>query len=175
MTKALILSILLLAFEITHAQKDTSIKLYEDTTQFSSIEQILALPEFQDKVVYIDMWGTRCGPCIQEFAFAPQLKEYFKDKPVVFLYLKSPYTFDDSKEWKEMIHKYDLKGIHVSMSISFYMDGFWDKYKKHYSKKRMYTIPTYLLADKSGKIIDFDALRPSTMSKLYKLIDKKIK
>lgn len=174
MLKALIPFLLLFPCGISMAQKNSAITLYEDTTQFSSLEQILALPEFRDKVVFIDMWGTRCGPCIQEFAFASSLKEYFNNKPVMFLYLKSPYTFDDSKEWKDMINKYDLKGVHVAMSISFYMDGFWEKYKKHYAEKRMYTIPTYLLADKTGKIVSFDAPRPSSKSKLYKLIERKI-
>src|SRR5574343_965239 len=174
------MKIILMAFGLLvfgsylHAQTNQDFVLYEDTTRFSSLEQILALPEFKDKVVYIDMWGTRCGPCIQEFAYAPELKSAFAGKPVVFLYLKSPYTFDDSKEWKEMIRKYDLKGVHVAMSISFYMDGFWDKYKKHYSERRMYTIPTYLVADRSGNIFSFDAPRPSSKTKLYRLIERRI-
>lgn len=174
MNKYLIPLLVALICQNVQAQSSKDFILYEDTTRFSSLEQILALPEFKDKVVYIDMWGTRCGPCIQEFSYAPELKAAFAGKPVVFLYLKSPYNFDDSKEWKEMIKKYNLKGIHVAMSISFYMDGFWDKYKKHYSERRMYTIPTYLVADRSGAIINFDAPRPSDKSKLYKLLERKI-
>ena len=41
--------------------------IYDDTTRFNSIEDVLKLPAVKDKVVYVDIWGTRCIPCIEEF------------------------------------------------------------------------------------------------------------
>ena len=145
--------------------------LYNDTARFNTIEDVLALPHFQDKLVYVDLWGTRCGPCIQEFPNMAALKQRYHDKPVVFLYLKSPYGFDDSKEWKEMIYRYNLEGIHVAMSIRFYSDNFWQRYKEKYTEERSYGIPTYMIIDRKGKIIDFDAPRPGKGQKLFEVLD----
>lgn len=149
-----------------------SILLYEDTLQFKSMEDILALPVFKDKVVFIDLWGTRCGPCIREFPELPALKERYKDQPIAFLYLKAPYGFDDSKDWKAMVEKNRIEGIHIALSIDFYMEAFWHRYRNKYSKKRKYTIPAYLIADRNGRIVEYDAPRPSDKEKLYQLLDK---
>ena len=158
-----------------HSQVDKSkIILYGDTTQFHTIEDVLKLPYFKDKVVYVDIWGTGCGPCIKEFPNLRGMKERYKNKPVAFLYLKSPYGFDDTKEWKQMVYKYKLQGVNISMSIKFYSNNFWEKYKDKYKEQRSYGIPTYLIISKRGIIVDFDAPRPGNKEKLYKLIDKEI-
>lgn len=158
------------------SQTDTSkYILFEDTSRFSTIDDIVKLPEFKNKVVYVDLWGTRCAPCIEQFKYLPELKERYKDQPVVFLYLKSPYGFDDSKEWKDMIVKYNLEGINIAMSLKFYGDNFWVKYGKEYTEERSYGIPTYLIINKKGEIVNYDAPRPGKKNELYELIDKEIK
>jgi len=40
-------------------------------------------------------WGTRCIPCIEEFAFNNELKEEFKNQPVEYLYLAVDYGHPD--------------------------------------------------------------------------------
>lgn len=133
--------------------------LYGDTSKFNSIESVLNIPELKGKVVYIDLWGTRCGPCIEEFKNIKSLKEHYKNKSVAFLYLKSPYDFDDSKEWQEMVNRFNLDGVNVSMSINLYVNGFWERFKTKYPENRLYGIPTYLIVNKKGQIINFDAPR----------------
>lgn len=152
--------------------KDSSFILIADTNRYQQLEAILQEPWFKGKLVYIDLWGTRCGPCLEEFKQLPELKERYKGKDLTFLYLKSPYSFDDSKEWKEMVDQYHLRGVNVAMSIQFYVEGFWKKYAAKYPEERWYTIPTYLIADRNGTILDFDAPRPSNKEKLYPLLDK---
>lgn len=152
----------------------SKITLYSDTTQFNTIEDVLKIPSLQGKVIYIDMWGTRCGPCLEEFAHLVPLKNRYKGKSIAFVYLKAPYGFDDSKDWKELIEKHHLDGINISMSIQFYTQNFWMRYTDIYSKDRLFTIPTYLIANKDGKIVNYDAPRPSDGEKLYTLIDKEL-
>jgi thiol-disulfide isomerase/thioredoxin len=160
---------------ISFSQTDSSrIILFGDTTQFNTIEDVLKLPYFEGKAVYVDIWGTHCIPCIKEFPNLAALKEKYRNKPIVFLYLKSPYGFDDSKEWKQMVYQYGLHGINISMSIKFYSDNFWKKYTNKYSEERSYGIPTYLIINKKGEIVNFDAPRPSEKEELYKLLDKEI-
>lgn len=149
-------------------------QLYSDTSQFKSIEAVLNLPALKGKVVFIDLWGTRCGPCLEEFRHAKMLKERYTGKPVAFLYLKSPYNFDDTKEWKEMVERYDLAGINISMSINFYVRGFWERFRQKYPGNRMYGIPTYLIVNRQGKIVNFDAPRPSSLEVLFRAIDHEL-
>jgi len=152
----------------------SKILLLEDTSEFSSLEDVLRLPQFKNKLVFVDLWGTRCAPCINEFAHLDELKKRYKGKPVAFLYLKAPYGFDDHKEWKDMARKYRLEGVNVAMSIRFYNDNFWKKYADRYPGERLFGIPTYLIINKNGEIINYDAPRPSRKDSLYQIIDKEI-
>jgi len=155
-------------------EANPKIIFYEDTTKFSSLEEVLNLPELKNKVVYFDLWGTRCIPCLEEFKHMKSLKEHYKNKAVAFVYLKSPYGFDDSKEWKELVNKNNLEGLHISMYINFYTHNFWIKYQEKYTEERQYAIPTYLIANRKGVIVNFDASRPSKPEKLIKEIDKEL-
>ena len=171
--RTILLFILLLTLSSVNAQKTIQdYTIIGDSTNFyKSIDDILMEKEFQNKVVYVDIWGTRCPPCIKEFAFIPELKKQFKNDSIVFLYLCSPYTVkwdnENAELWKKLILKYNLNGINILMSSECYEDGFFEKYKEHYTPRRQYGIPTYLLVDKTGKIVNFDAPRPSKKEILY--------
>lgn len=148
--------------------------IYEDSNRFQNLEQVLQEPYFKGKVVYIDLWGTRCAPCIEEFKHSQALKDKYSGKDLVFLYLKAPYSFDDSKEWNSMIYKHHLSGMNLSMSIDFYTNQFWNKYSKFYSEERLFGIPTYLIVNKKGKIVDYDAPRPSSGTVLFEKLDREL-
>lgn len=164
------------------AQESDAYLMVADTTErFASIEEILELEAFQDKIVYIDIWGTTCKPCIKEFAYTSALKERFEGKDVVFLYLCSPVSLDPNRErvniikWTQMVDSYQLKPANVYISGECYEDGFWEKHKAQYDEDRMYGIPTYLIADRTGKIVNFEAPRPSKGETLYQEIEKWLK
>lgn len=144
----------------------------DSTNIYPTIDSILKLKKFQNKVVYVDIWGTRCSPCIQEFGYLPALKEKFAKDSVAFLYLCSPYSVkwdkQNEKRWHDLIIKHELKGVNVFISPECYDSGFFEKYKDNYTEERRYTIPMYLLVDRTGEIVNFNAPRPSTGELLYK-------
>lgn len=109
----------------------------------------VSLSDFRGKVVYIDFWGTGCGPCMYEFKeAAPALEEQFKDKEVVFMNIS-----DDKSEkvWRETIAKFGVRGINLI-----------DTRDRKVGKMYMVSgIPHYVLIGKDGKIIDASAPRPS--------------
>ena len=74
--------------------------------------------------------------------------------------------------WKELIKKHGLEGIHVLMTAECYKNGFFEKYKSKFEPKNVYAIPTYLLVNKKGEIVNFQAPRPSEGEVLYKEIQK---
>ncbi len=130
-----------------------------------SFNQIIGLHEFNGQVIFIDVWGTLCGPCIKEFNFDSELQTRFKNEPVTFLFLATSYDrADDKFRWKQMIQEKQLFGKHFLLTTELYYD-FWNTIKD--SINTMYQIPHYLIIGKNGKILIANAERPSSKEKLY--------
>lgn len=139
------------------------------------LKEILQQKMFKNKVVFIDIWGVHCIPCIEEFAYSDALKRSFKNQRVVFLYLSLDYGHKDDKHmWEKMIKQKKLDGFHAFISADLYMN-IWNDIKERISKDKMYLLPHYLIMDSSGSIAVSDAARPSTGSELYGQITEALK
>ena len=156
------------SYDISFSGND-KIKIIENYESTSSINDIIENPKFKNKVLYIDIWGVYCKPCIKEFKILPELKEKYKNDPIEFIYLASPYNrIDDTQKWKSGIKKYNLQGYNALMSLTFYQD-IW---KEIPEMKNPFSIPHYLIVDKNGKVINPNAPRPSDKKDLYNELDK---
>lgn len=168
--------LLILFICLSNISKAQLISIVDSTNKYPTIENILKLDYFKDKVVYVDIWGTHCGPCLNEFKCLPELKSKYQNDSIVFLYLCTPYQmkWEDNKEnvklWTSLSQKYHLSGINIFMSAESYMDLF-NNHDGSYSEDRKFGIPTYLLVDKKNFIVDFDAPRPSENEILNHSID----
>ncbi|TAJ13472.1 hypothetical protein DMA11_08640 [Marinilabiliaceae bacterium JC017] len=187
MKQALILIVLLLCLNQVSSQKNNNeYCIINDTTNiYRSIDKILELSEFKNKVVYIDIWDTGCKFCIAEFKYAAKLKEHFKNDSIEFLYLcarhydtrkKDTRNIKNEKLWKELILKNKLKGTHVLMSNDCYIEGYINKYENEYPGNIHWGVPQYLLVNKQGEIVNFLAPRPSMQEavcvQIQKLLDE---
>lgn len=106
--------------------------------------------KYQNKVVYIDFWGTWCGPCRAEMPNAKLLREKLEGKDVVFLYLG---VQSEEKAWKAMIAQLDIKGEHYLLNNS--------EYAALAEKFQISGIPRYILVDRNGRVFSDNAKRPS--------------
>lgn len=127
------------------------------------------LDQFKGKVLYIDLWGTWCGPCRSEFAFNKALKENFAPKDVAFVYIAVEHSTDPIKKWEETVKFYDLSGHHILAGKALEED-----LRKRYGQNGMISFPSYILVDKTGRVVTMNARRPSEKETLYKQINEQL-
>ncbi len=135
---------------VDQTNADGSVKMFEDV-----------LAEYEGKVIYVDFWASWCPPCRGEMPSSQKLHSQFEGKDVVFLYV----SFDRAAEaWKNGIDKMDIKGVH------FYPAA--DANQAVSSKYGISGIPRYMLVDKTGKVVNPDAPRPSSGQVIAGLINQ---
>lgn len=142
-------------------KKQESISTYPSFRLLSNKGKWVDIKDFRGKVVYIDFWGSWCKACLLNIPYSKTLKEKFKDKDVVFLYLD---FYDTSEKWKSAIEKYKIEGTHLKV----------EKADEEYFD-RVFNIsqgfPRYALIDKSGKLVTISAPQPQEQS-AYDLIKR---
>jgi thiol-disulfide isomerase/thioredoxin len=117
------------------------------------------LSDFKGKYVYIDVWATWCGPCLSEIPALKKLTDTLASKDIVFV---SICVFDDKSSWEKMVTQKQLKGIQLFAESS--KNSFVDEYM-------IQGIPRFILLDKSGRIINANAQRPSEPMLMKELTD----
>lgn len=114
------------------------------------------LSSLKGKVIYVDLWATWCGPCMQEMPYFEKLKVKYKDNPnVAFVSL----SIDDGPEiWKKSVKERNADGIQ------------WQINRSKLDAYNIVGIPRVLLFDKQFKVADMSAPAPSEAATI-KVID----
>lgn len=73
------------------------------------------LNKYKGKVIYVDFWASWCVPCREEMIPSAKLREQYKGKDIIFLYLA--YN-DTENSWKKAIKKEGLHGIDTNYFIT---------------------------------------------------------
>lgn len=145
---------------------DDTYKFVSDYGNIQTFEELAQ--KFKDKVVYVDLWATWCGPCKAEFAHNGELKAFTEGKGIEVLYVSTDRD-EAEQQWKDMIKFYDLKGHHVRASKSLSED-----LRQHFSQdfggQQGFAIPYYIIL-KDGEIVLKNALRPSAKTDLYQQLE----
>lgn len=142
--------------------KDT--RLITSIPEFTTAEEMLAhiTGQFKGKVIYMDIWGTWCSPCREQFKYVPAFKQRLKGKDVVFVYLAN---HSQETAWKSAIKQHKLIGdnvVHYNLPPA---------QQSILEKKYLYRgYPTYIIIDKDGKYVTNQAPRPSEPDAAVKVI-----
>jgi thiol-disulfide isomerase/thioredoxin len=124
------------------------------------------LKKFQNKMIYIDYWGSWCAPCCRAMKSAKELRREYKNKDIVFVYLA--YN-DKESRWRKTIEKLEMNSEN---SYNYLITN--SKTSKYIEEMNISRFPRYMIFDKSGKLVHKNAPGPNKNG-IRKLLNKYLK
>lgn len=112
------------------------------------------LERYKGKVVYLDIWSLKCGPCIGEMPLARELEKRLDKYPIEFVYI----TQDPPNKnlWQQVFEKSMTKNNHYRM-----VEHEWGS-SKMLRFLKINWVPCHMIFDTNGNLIDFLAQSPSS-------------
>lgn len=119
--------------------------------------QFYHLKEFAGKVIYIDLWATWCGPCIEELPYLDSLRELYKNnKEIIFITL----SIDNNKDlWRKTLVIRKASGIQGIIDRNKLLDYM------------IATIPRTIIINKNFEIVNINGPLPSDRNVIKVLND----
>lgn len=136
---------------------DKTVHLEAPDGTYSNLDKLLE--EHKGKVIYIDYWASWCRPCRAMMPASAKLKEQYKGKDVVFLYI----SIDTKRQAWERANKEEGFIEHSYITTNY-------PKAKLFQLRNVSSIPRYMLYDKNGKMVNDNAPRP-VQPQLVNLID----
>ena len=135
----------------------------KDITDGKALFEFITAP-FRGYVIYVDVWGTWCGPCRGQMEYVPALKKMLEGKPVVYLYFcnNSP-----DEAWRIYIRQNHLdtdNAIHYNLPKT--QESAIEQYLE------VSGFPTYRLVDTTGRLVPGGAPWPSNPSAVVAAIEQ---
>jgi len=132
-----------------------------DTLAFKTI-----LEQLKGNVVYLDFFGSWCGPCRAAMPDAFKLRKEYENKDVAFVYL----AINDREDvWKKTIN--DLQ-LNDNRAMNYFIVN--SKSSKTIQELKIQGVPHYLIYDKTGKLVNHRAPGPYGVE-IRKILDELLK
>ena len=131
-------------------KKLVDIKSIYDFTLKDSSGKNIYFDMFKGKYIYIDFWASWCKPCISNMPALKNLINEYKLDTIEFISISLDTEIE---KWKISVKKQNLDGVQLCEPMGFkgliaiYCKTLW--------------VGHYVIVDKLGKIINFDAPSPS--------------
>ena len=123
---------------------------------------------YKGKIVYMDVWGTWCKPCIEDIKASPKLKDALKDYDIVYLYFHIGGDMEESPDvWKGAIAEL---GLTKPNYVHYLIPRPQQKMVTDYLKVEGY--PSYYLFDKQGNMEKLDRGHMGNIEGFKKKIDE---
>ena len=113
------------------------------------------LSEYKGKVLFVDIWGTWCAPCIAEFPHLRAIQEHFKDNPDVMIMSLSCDIERKPERWLPFLQQ---RGDEITW-LQFMLTKEGNKVIS--DVYYIFGIPHFMLIDKEGNFVSYDGPHPS--------------
>jgi thiol-disulfide isomerase/thioredoxin len=117
-----------------------------------------SLESYKGKYVYIDVWATWCGPCIQQIPYLKTLEKEYHRKNIAFISISTDESRRSGgsweaaeKKWRNFVRTKQLTGTQLWAGKDAYFQQAY----------QINSIPRFILIDPQGNIVDANAPRPS--------------
>ncbi len=127
----------------------------------SNKETTHSLSDYLGKVVYIDLWASWCKPCREETPYMRELYQKYVANPAVQII--GIAVSDAKNEWLKAIQEDRPEWLQLIDTDRLVNNAYVAN-----------AIPKFILIDKKGNIVAFDAPRPSDKDRLYQMIETEI-
>jgi thiol-disulfide isomerase/thioredoxin len=123
------------------------------------------IAENKGKVLYVDIWATWCGPCLEGMKIAKELIPKLEGKEIEFVFV----CVNSTKEnWKATLSRFQIGGKHYFCNQ--------EQSKDIRRGLGIEGIPHYILINKHGQIVESDSSDPNspgTIDKIEKFLNQK--
>lgn len=137
--------------------KNNDLQLVTNYSEHLTFNQLIE--KHQGKVIYIDFWNSGCPPCIKEFEYSRKLKDKYKGKDFVQIFISSE---PNKEKWSKTSDNYHLD------SENYFVENRYTS--RQLENMNIKYVPHYVMFNKDGTQIK-ETARPSEKG-IYKLIDK---
>lgn len=110
--------------------------------------QQMSLADFKGRVVYLNFWSSKCGPCQMDLPYAQELEKELAGKNVIFVNVGMD---TDKALWQRAVNSRKLQGVQL----------YGGQQPELLSKYKVTDVPAYYLIDTDGTFISTKARRPS--------------
>lgn len=143
---------------LTSAQQGNPAPLFR---LMDSAGKMHRLEDYKGKLVYIDLWASWCLPCRLETPYMHNLmKKYSNRSDIAFIGVA---VSDKLQDWKGALRQDKPRWLQLRDNNTFVANAY-----------AATSVPRYVLIDKTGNVLDFNAPAPSEHLKLIPIIDKEL-
>jgi thiol-disulfide isomerase/thioredoxin len=116
----------------------------------------VSLSDYRGRMVYINFWGTWCGPCVGSIPEQIELHKQYVGKDIVFLNIAMESDSAAVVKWKKLIEEKAFTGDHLVALGQVHNDQL--------VPYMISSAPTYMIIGRQGEIIETRA-KPAYMNK----------
>lgn len=139
----------------TSGNKSKEIIFLPEDYSFTSLKEVFDYLNLKEEIVLVDIWGSWCKPCREEFKFIPVVKERLKGKSVAYLYIANQQNLSNPVDkWKKAVAMHNLSGYHIMINEQLLKELAVNEY------------PTYKIVNREGDVLVESAAPPSDTERM---------
>ena len=132
--------------------------IYDAASLFNKL-----IEPYKGKIIYIDFWGTWCGPCRDNMKLMTDIKKEFEGKDIIYMYFANN---SPEQSWHNFIKEMSLFGPNV---VHYRLSNKQESLlENHFSVS---SFPTYMIVDKEGNV-NKKAPSPNERERLITIINQ---